>query len=64
MMRKKDKEPREQFYLVINADGLAFSGLKHGTPQWEMNWNEAKPLLLDNTTFLREYYPKTELLEI
>jgi hypothetical protein len=63
-MARKNKEPVDTYYLVVNEDGSAFTGLKYGTPQWSFDWEEAKPLLLENTTLLKEYYNKTELLQL
>jgi len=36
----------------MDQDGLVFSGLQHGEPKWDANWNNAKPLELSSTQYL------------
>ena len=62
MRRRKDLEI-EPFYVVLNQQGEVFSGLLGGYPNWSLNWNEAKPLCYTNTSMLKMYDSKVELIK-
>jgi hypothetical protein len=51
-MSKKRQITNIQMYVIINKNGEVFSGLLGGYPQWSSNWNEAKPLYRENTSFI------------
>ena len=51
-MRKKRQITNIPMYVIINKNGEVFSGLLGGYPQWSSNWNEAKPLYRENTSFI------------
>jgi hypothetical protein len=50
-------------YVVLNKDGEVFIGLLEGKVQWSYNWNEAKPLNKENTSWLLRHNPGTELIK-
>lgn len=52
-----------QSYVVMTKDGEVFMGLVGGTPQWSYNWEQAKPLEKQNTSWLLRQYPGTELIK-
>ena len=62
-MIKKQKEKKQQFYIVLNQNGEVFSGLLGGYPNWSLNWDEAKSLGYTNTSILRRYDSKIELIK-
>ena len=41
-------------YVVINKHGEVFIGLQRGYPVYSSNWDEAKPLNKESTTYLME----------
>jgi hypothetical protein len=49
---KRKPLPKPQYYVVINQDGLVFSGMKHGKFEWDCDWNNAKPLESSSTQYL------------
>jgi len=50
-------------YVVVNKHGEVFAGLLKGQIQWSYNWNEAKPLLIENTTRLLQEHFGAELIK-
>ena len=44
--------PPEDSYVVINQNGEVYVGLKGGYPVYSSNWEEAKPLFIENTSYL------------
>jgi hypothetical protein len=62
-MIKRQKEEKQQFYVVLNQNGEVFSGLLGGYPNWSFNWDEAKPLGYTNTSILKRYDSKIELIK-
>jgi hypothetical protein len=62
-MRKRQKEEKQQFYVVLNQNGEVFSGLLGGYPNWSVDWSEAKPLGYTNTSMLKMYDSKIELIK-
>jgi hypothetical protein len=55
--------PPQQMYVVLNKDSEVFIGLLGGKVQWSYNWNEAKPLNKENTSWLLRHNPGTELIK-
>jgi hypothetical protein len=49
---KRKQLPKPQYYVVMDQNGLVFSGLQYGEPKWDANWNNAKPLELSSTQYL------------
>ena len=43
--------------VIINKNSEVFAGLLKGYPQWSSDWNEAKPLARENTTFICDSNP-------
>lgn len=43
-MRKRLKESKEKSFIVVDECLQAFCGLKGGQPQYDLNWDKAKPL--------------------
>ena len=41
-----------EYYVVLNQDGEAFTGIKAGKFQYTADWKKAKPLPLSNTQML------------
>jgi len=56
---KLDTTPR---FVVIDEDGLIFTGLSKGEPQWSWDWEKAKPLIKENTRCLLTYFKNTKLI--
>ena len=54
MSRKtyRKSSPPEDLYVVLNQSGEVYVGLKGGYPQYSPNWEEAKPLFINNTSHL------------
>jgi hypothetical protein len=48
----KKTSPFLERYIVVNQDGGVFVGLRGGYPQYSSNWGEAKPLFIENTSYL------------
>jgi hypothetical protein len=48
----KKTPPFLERYIVVNQDGGVFVGLRGGYPQYSSNWSEAKPLFIENTSYL------------
>ena len=61
-MRKPKKIKREQFYIVVNQNGEAYIGMLHGKFQWSTDWEQAKLLEEENTTYIRYENSKIELI--
>lgn len=63
-MRKRQKESKEQEFIIMNEYNEVFSGLKNGGKfKWSSDWNEAKPLEYSNTIFIRILNSKVELIK-
>ena len=63
-MKRKQKEPKEQEFIIMNEYNEVFSGLKNGGKfKWSSDWNEAKPLEYSNTIFIRILNSKVELIK-
>jgi hypothetical protein len=56
-MRKKRQIFDTPMYVIVNKNGEVFAGLLSGYPQWSSNWNNAKPLPRENTTFICDSNP-------
>jgi len=48
---RKTPPPRDK-YVVLNRDGGVFIGLRGGYPQYSYDWDKAKPLHIENTSYL------------
>jgi len=59
----RKSKPYPQMYVVVNKHGEVFAGLLKGQIQWSYNWNEAKPLLIENTTRLLQEHFGAELIK-
>lgn len=63
-MKRKQKESKEQEFIIMNKYNEVFSGLKNGGKfKWSSDWNEAKPLEYSNTIFIRILNSKVELIK-
>jgi len=63
-MRQKKKELKGQEYIAMNQYNEVYSGMKNGGEfRWSSDWYEAKPLEYSNTTFLRMFDSKVELIK-
>jgi hypothetical protein len=49
-------------YVVINREGEVYTGLIRGYTQWSYNWQQAKPLYVENTSILLEENRGAELI--
>tara|TARA_R110000803_G_scaffold76337_1_gene140922 strand:+ start:264 stop:464 length:201 start_codon:yes stop_codon:yes gene_type:complete len=52
----------QDWYIVVNKQGQAFTGLAYREYLYSDNWDEAKPLRKANTTILLRQ-PGTELIK-
>ena len=50
-------------YVILNKHGEVYAGMLKGQLQWSYNWDEAKPLLIENTTRLLQEHLGTELIK-
>ena len=48
----KKTPPPKDMYVVVNQHGGVYTGLKGGYPQYSYNWEDAKPLHIENTSYL------------
>ena len=56
-MRKRRQIDNTPMYVIMNKNGEVFAGLLGGYPRWSSNWNEAKPLYRENTSFICDSNP-------
>ena len=49
-------------YVVISDEGQIYIGLKGGSPQWSCNWDKAKPLYKESTSWFLKSHPKSEII--
>jgi hypothetical protein len=66
-MRRKRKKRNltEQKYIVMNQNNETFSGMRNGGEfQWTANWYDAKPLEYSNTSSIRMFHSKVELIKV
>jgi hypothetical protein len=61
-MERIDKSIRPMF-VVVDRDGMVFSGMKDGYYDWSHNWVNAKPLYKENTEKLLAENPGAELMK-
>jgi hypothetical protein len=54
MTKQRKKYTPSNMYVVINQNGEVFTGLQRGYPAYSPNWDQAKPLNKENTTYLME----------
>ena len=52
MVKQRKKYTPSNMYVVINQNGEVFTGLQRGYPVYSSNWDQAKPLNKENTTYL------------
>jgi hypothetical protein len=52
MIRKRHKIIQPETYVVVNRDGQVFIGLQGGYPVYSNDWDQAKPLEVNNTHYL------------
>jgi hypothetical protein len=50
-------------YVVLNRHGEVYAGMLRGQLQWSYNWNEAKPLHIENTIKLTQENLGSELIK-
>lgn len=50
-------------FVVVDRDGMVFSGMKDGYYDWSHNWVNAKPLYKENTEKLLAENPGAELMK-
>ena len=55
--------PPQQRYVVINREGEVYTGLIRGYAQWSYDWNQAKPLHKENTSWLLRNNPGAEVIK-
>jgi hypothetical protein len=53
---------KKPMYVVINREGEVYTGLIRGYTQWSYNWQQAKPLYVENTSILLEENRGAELI--
>jgi hypothetical protein len=58
------KKTTNKEYIIVNKEGEAYIGMLYGKLMWSYNWDEAKPLLLENTTLVIEHNPYSEAIEL
>jgi hypothetical protein len=58
----KKSKPSEPMYVVISREGQIYVGLKGGSSQWSYNWDEAKPLYEESTSWLLKTHPGAEII--
>lgn len=66
-MRRKRKKRNDhgQMYVVMNQHNEVFSGMQNGGEfKWSYDWYEAKPLGYSNTSSIRMFHPKVELIKV
>jgi hypothetical protein len=54
---------KKPMYVVINREGEVYTGLIRGYTQWSYNWQQAKPLYVENTSILLEENIGAELIK-
>ena len=54
MAKQRKKYTPSNMYVVINHNGEVFTGLQRGYPVYSPNWDQAKPLNKENTTYLMD----------
>jgi hypothetical protein len=52
MAKQRKKYTPSNMYVVINKQGDVFIGLQRGYPVYSSNWDKAKPLSKESTTYL------------
>ena len=62
-MRRKKPIDKKQYYVVLNKNGEVFTGLKKGYSDWSYNWEDAKPLKHQSTTYLKLENKNIELIK-
>jgi hypothetical protein len=66
-MRRKRKKKNDygQMYVVMNQHNEVFYGMHNGGEfQWTANWYDAKPLEYSNTSSIRMFHSKVELIKV
>ena len=51
-------------YIIVNKQEEAYIGMIYGSLVWSQDWNEAKPLYKENTTWVLQNNPGTEIIEL
>lgn len=60
--KRKIFKPKE--YIIVNKQEEAYVGMIYGSLVWSYDWNEAKPLQKENTTWILEHTPGSEIIEL
>lgn len=62
---RKEKEPKMIKFIVVDEIGQAFCGLKGGFPQYNIDWDKAKPLQFEDQfhTLQRYSINKLEMID-
>lgn len=60
----KNKQAKEQRYVVVNEQCEAYVGMRGGRFQWSSDWDEAIPLPKNKTYYLKLENPKVELIRV
>jgi hypothetical protein len=53
---------KNPMFVIINREGEVYTGLIRGYTQWSYNWQQAKPLYVENTSILLEENRGAELI--
>jgi hypothetical protein len=61
-IKRKIFKPKE--YIIVNKQEEAYVGMMYGSLVWSQDWNEAKPLHKENTTWVLQNNPGTEIIEL
>jgi hypothetical protein len=62
-MKRKPLPYRTEF-VIVNKRGQVFSGMKQGYYDWSDDWSQAKPLYRENTQYVLEEHPQSELIDL
>jgi hypothetical protein len=62
-MKRKPLPHRPEF-VIVNKQGQVFSGMKQGYYDWSDDWLQAKPLYRENTQYVLEEHPHSELIDL
>jgi len=64
MKKIKKKIIKHKEYIIVNKQEEAYVGMMYGSLVWSNNWDEAKPLHKENTTWILEHNPGSEIIEL
>jgi hypothetical protein len=58
----KKSKPSAPMFVVVNREGEIYTGLHGGYTQWSYNWDHAKPLFEESTSWLLKRNTGAEII--